>query len=89
MQKIEFYLQGDTEIHIGNLINLKIPVSKDVQDGEVINETYSGYWLVWKVAHLFSIRDNNYQTHLCLTRNGINGKTIEGLVKTDKGKEIL
>lgn len=88
VQKIEFYIQGDNEIHIGDLINLKIPVSKSVRDGEVINETYSGYWLVWKVAHLFTTKDSSYHTHLFLTRNGINGKKIEGLVKTDKGKEI-
>ena len=89
VQKINLYVTGDIDVHIGNLINLKIPIAKRIQDGEVINETYSGYWLVWKVAQLFSISDDNFQTHLFLTRNGINGKSVEGLVKTNKGKEIL
>ena len=89
VQKINLYVTGDTDIHIGNLINLKIPIAKRIQDGEVINDTYSGYWLVWKAAQLFSISDDNFQTHLFLTRNGINGKSVEGLVKTNKGKEIL
>jgi len=88
VQKIDLYINGDTDIHIGNLINLKIPIAKRVRSGEIINETYSGYWLVWKVAHLFSIGDDNFQTHLFLTRNGINSKEVKGLVKTNKGKDI-
>lgn len=88
VQKISLYTSGDVDIHIGNLINLKIPIAQRAQNGNIINETYSGYWLVWKVAQLFSIGDDNFQTHLFLTRNGINGKEIDGLVKTNKGKDI-
>jgi len=90
VQKINLYVDGDIEVHIGDLINLKIPIAKRIQqDGEIINDTYSGYWLVWKIAHLFSFGDDNYQSHLFLTRNGINGKEITGLVKTNKGKELV
>jgi len=89
VQNVEIYISGDSDLHVGDLINLHIPVSKKVIDNSVINEVYSGYWMIWKAAHLFDIDGGLYTSQLSLTRNGINGKYIDGLVKTNKGKELI
>lgn len=89
VQNVDMYINGDIDLHIGDLVNIRIPVSKKLKESSVINDTYSGHWLIWKVGHIFDIDSNNFITQLFLTRNGINGKDLTGLVKTSIGKKVI
>jgi len=88
VQKIDIFVGGDTTLNIGDIVDLNIPVPEIIRVDVTKNEMYSGRWLVWKIAHLFDGEKGDYYTHLFLTRNGINGKRIKGLIKTDTGKQL-
>jgi hypothetical protein len=89
VHKTEIQVVGDQKLQLGDIINLRIPNSgaKQQQD-TLLNEMYSGYWFIWKVAHLIDGNNRKYITHLFLMRNGINGLNVKGLVKTSTGKDI-
>lgn len=88
VNKVEIYVSGNNDLVIGDVINLIVPTSNFKKQETIVNELYSGYWLVWKIAHLFDIEDDKYTTHLFLMRSGMNGLSIKGLVKTSTGKNL-
>ena len=88
VHKIELFVVGDSDLHVGDIIETVVPVPKKVQESALINDVFSGNWLIWKVAHLFDSDSGEYTSHLFLSRNGINGKDLVGLTKTNKGKVV-
>lgn len=86
IQKVTIKMAGDAEIHIGDVINIIIPSSEF--SSTLLNEKYSGYWLVGEVLHDIDFDAKTFQSNLILIRAGINGTKLEGLIKTTKGKQI-
>jgi len=88
VHKTEIFVKGNINLSVGSIINLKISYYSSSLGKSGINETYSGYWLIWKIAHLFDSDSKSFDSHLFLSRNGVNGIDVKGLVKTTKGKEL-
>ena len=88
VNKIEFLMEGNTDFNIGDIVSLRIPISDGLKKESILNETYSGHWMIWKLAHLFDGDGRNYHTQVFAMRNGINGVGIRGLVRTVAGKNI-
>lgn len=86
VQKMNVTIYGDPLIHIGDIINLIIHPNGD--NSKIINEYYSGYWMISKVTHDIDFKNHQYITRLELSRSGINGKGITGLVKSQAGKKV-
>jgi hypothetical protein len=88
-QKIEIQISGDVDVHVGDVIELLI-LSGQYTAEYIINEKYSGYWMINKVTHDVLFDSKEFKTYLTLTRNGYNGveKDLKGFVKTTTGKKI-
>jgi len=86
IQKITVNTQGDIGIHVADIIDIIIPSSE--YSKTVVNEKYSGRWMVGKVLHNIDFDNKSFQSNLTLIRAGINGTELKGLVKTKKGKQI-
>lgn len=88
VNSVDIIIEGDIDFHAGQLIDLRVPTLEYHKQEMVINELYSGYWLIWKVAHVVDVAGANFTTHLYLTRSGINGVDVTGLVQTVTGKVL-
>lgn len=87
VQTIDITISGDIDLHVGDILNIIILSDKESSDKNV-NDWYSGYWMIGKLAHNISFENNVFTTHLTLIRSGINGLDIDGLVKSKAGKVI-
>lgn len=83
-QSIEIPIEGNYEIHVGDKVDIFIPPSQFSE--QVVNEYYSGEWLVKKVEHEVSLKDRSFITRLTLIRAGLNGVSLDGYVTSLKGK---
>lgn len=90
IHQMSISVNGDPETHIGDIIELEIPVSRNFDENEdaFVNSQYSGYWMVWKAVQQFDVSRRMYLTKLYLSRSGINGLSILGLVQTPVGKSV-
>lgn len=90
VHQMSIYVSGDPDAHIGDIIELDIPVAKNFDPAEdgFINQQYSGYWMIWKVVQEFDIHQRRYLSKLYLSRSGLNGLSILGLVQTPIGKSV-
>lgn len=86
IQKITITTKGDIDLHIGDTVNIVIPSSEFSKT--LVNEKYSGYWLVGEVLHNIDFTNKMFESNLTLIRAGINGTELKGLVKTSKGKVV-
>lgn len=89
VHKIQIHVDGDNTYNVADIINLVILAPKKGSSTQTtINTSYSGYWMIWKVAHLLDNTARNYTTQLFLMRSGINSINDKNLVKTMTGKEL-
>lgn len=72
VQSIDIVLNGRTDIAIGEVVTLKLPVSIDSDTFESTNHIYGGKWLVSRLGHQINIPKKDYSILCKLTRNGIN-----------------
>jgi len=86
VQKITIVVEGDVNLHIGDIVSLLIPNTEF--SNEIVNENYSGYWMISRIAHQFQFDNNQFLSHISLSRAGINGVNKKGLVKTQTGKVL-
>lgn len=86
--KIEISLNGRNDIKIGDKIDLIIPVSRQMItfSESIINEQYSGYWIVWKISHIFDLKTNKYITKAYMFRDGVNNLDTKDFLTTSTGK---
>lgn len=87
VQSLEITISGDIDLHVGDVINLIIPTDSE-SSNKHINDWYSGYWMIGKLAHNITFENNVFSTYLTLIRSGINGIDVNGLVKSKAGKVI-
>jgi len=87
MQRMKVEINGTPFVSIGDIIEVIIPTPVD-SSKIPYSEMYSGYYMVSEVEHLITTRtqSTNYTTALTLSRQGIDGKSIKGLVKSKVGK---
>jgi len=78
---------GAPNIHIGDLVEVIIPV---MSEGQVdpINTTYSGFYLVAGVDHNVSFTNSSYISTITLSRHGFDGKNLDGYVNSRRGKFV-
>lgn len=90
MVQSEIIVQGRNDIHVGDVIELVIPVSREMQklSNSVINQMYSGYWIVWKVSNIFDIKNEKYITKIFMMSDGVNNMDSPEFIETSKGKHI-
>lgn len=86
--KANIIIKGDMNLHIGDVISLEIPPSQFATRKAVINEKYSGTWLIQKVDHDLDFDTKVFSSRLTLVRTGMNGTRLKGFTKTTKGKVI-
>lgn len=84
--KISITMDGNTEISIGQLVELIFPTPFNSFSQTPYSEVYSGFYVVGGVDHKFDMSVNTYVTTLNLIRNGFNGKFLSGYSKTKLGK---
>jgi len=80
-------IEGNTFLHAGDVLNMIIP-SNLAHIDNVIEEYYSGYWLIERIAHVFNMNNGKVVSNITLIRPGINSPLISGYVKSTKGKKI-
>jgi hypothetical protein len=89
VHKVQLHVEGDASYNVTDIINLIVLAPKfDTDQQTTINESYSGYWMIWKIAHLLDNTARNYITQLFLMRSGINSVNNKNFVKTLTGKDI-
>jgi len=86
IQKVSINMVGDFDLHIGDVINILIPSSEF--STTLLNEKYSGYWLIGEILQDVDFVNKTFQSNITLIRAGINGTELKGLVKTTKGKQL-
>lgn len=86
IQKITITTKGDINTHIGDIVSVVIPSSEFSKT--IINEKYSGHWLVGKILHNVDFESKTFQSTITLVRAGINGVDLKGLIKTVTGKKL-
>lgn len=85
MQDVTINLEGQTEIHCGDIVEVIIPTTEDSETP--YNEMYSGFYMVKDVQHLMTLKAaTDFVSKLTLTRNGMDAKNMKGYVKSKKGK---
>lgn len=85
-QKMDIEINGNTDIHVGDIISLVMVPSQ--YSKLQINERYSGNWLISKITHDIDVEQKTFKTHLEVVRSGFNGVDYKGFVKTQTGKKI-
>lgn len=86
IQTIKIQTEGTPFIKIGDIVELIIPTPPDMYR-EPYNETYSGYYMVSHVEHVFRLHKRTvYANTLTLTRHGIDKKDLDGYTRSAKGK---
>ena len=77
-------VKGDISLHVGDLINVLI--GGNTNNGQIVNEIYSGDWLISELQHDIDFKEKTFTTTLTLNRSGINGVRVKGLTRSSKGK---
>jgi hypothetical protein len=62
-QKIKILVNGDSRIHVGDLINLSIPI-----EGYPYKKRFSGRWMIYKIERVLTL--NKHSMFLYLMRDG-------------------
>lgn len=86
IMSVDISIQGDMDLHMGDIINVIIPASEFSK--LTLNAVYSGYWMITKVNHRISMNTRNFVTHLTLARPGFNGTQFTNFTKTQVGRKI-
>lgn len=88
INSFEITTERAPEIHIGDMVELIIPVPPML--GSVIpqNLLYSGFYLVGGVTHVVNIAKSTVTSTIQLMREGFDGKQLEGYTKSASGKFI-
>lgn len=79
---------GDPTLHIGDVVDILLPNLNRTDKQLSVNEFYSGYWLIWKIQHIIDTKSGLFSSKLFISRSGLNGVEIDGLVRTETGKNI-
>jgi hypothetical protein len=81
--------EGCLKFEIGQLIEILIPANDRAVTSSAFSETYSGFYIVITVTHEIEFRGSGtFITKLKLTRQGFDGKTLDGFITTKNGKFI-
>jgi hypothetical protein len=86
-QSIEIAVSGQPDVHVGEIAELLI-LSGQFQDDYIVNEKYSGNWMIEKITHDILFNKKQYTMYIKLSRSGFNGVNMKGFVKTSTGKKI-
>lgn len=85
MQDITINLQGQLGMHSGDIVEVIIPSTEDSETP--YNEMYSGFYMVRDIKHMMTLnKATDFISQIKLTRNGMDGKNLEGYVKSKRGK---
>lgn len=86
VQKVKIKTEGTPFIKIGDIVEVIIPNPPDMYS-EPYNETYSGFYMVSGVEHMFRLHKRTaYSNILTLTRHGVDKKDLDGYARSSKGK---
>lgn len=77
--------QGTTDVQVGELIKIIIPVNPDFLNTQ-FNEFYSGRYVVSYKKTMCNLQTSAAETVFKFTRQGINGTAVNTLTQSKKGK---
>lgn len=88
MQDVYINLEGQLELHCGDIVEVIIPTN---EDSEVpYNEMYSGYYMIKDIKHMMALsKSTDFVSQLTLTRNGMDAKDMKGYVRSKNGRTSL
>lgn len=79
--------EGLSDIQIGEKVNVKIPVNPE-QFEVMFNEAFSGNYIVSRKRSVYNLKNNTADTVFRITRQGVNGTTVDTLVQSKVGKKV-
>ena len=85
---LEIVTEGAHQVHIGQMVEVIIPVPISIGSTVPQNIMYSGFYLVSAVRHVVNFSNSTMTSNISLMRDGYDGKELEGYVKTAKGKFV-
>lgn len=85
---LEIVTEGAHQLHIGQMVEVIIPVPISIGSNVPQNIMYSGFYLVSAVRHVVNFQSSTITSNISLMRDGYDGKDLKGYVKTAKGKFI-
>lgn len=86
--ELDITTAGSTDIKVGIMIEVLIPVPPTSDVGDIYNIMYSGFWIVSEVSHWVKFEDSSMTTHTKLIRSGHDSKQLSGFERTAGGKFI-
>lgn len=86
--ELDITTAGSTEIKVGLMLEILIPVPPTSDVGDIYNIMYSGFWIVSEVNHWVKFEDSSMTTHTKLIRSGHDSKQLGGFERTAGGKFI-
>ena len=85
MQDVFINLEGQIELHVGDIVEVIIPTTED--SNTPYNEMYSGYYMVSNIKHQMTLnKATDFVSQLTLTRNGMDAKDMKGYVRSKQGR---
>lgn len=85
MQPVTINLEGQLELHCGDIVEVIIPTADDNQ--VPFNEMYSGFYMIDDIQHMMTLnKATDFVSQIKLTRNGMDAKDMKGYVRSKKGK---
>lgn len=87
IQKVAVKVSGICDVNIGDIIEIQIPLSLE-NSRSIINEHFSGSYLVTMKQSFIDINTPKANTMYKLTRQGVNGVDVKALTKSSRGKSV-
>lgn len=88
INKISIHTEKAFGVHIGDMIELIIPVPPDIGSNVPHNVFYSGFYIVCAVSMTVDFNKSAVSTVIKLMRDGYDGKEMKGMVRSKAGKFV-
>ena len=88
MQNVIIAITGTTDIHIGELVDVLIPINPLYFEDLKYNEFYNGKYIVTGRKTVIDMQTSFARTVFSLSRQGINGIALDGLEDSSTGKVV-
>lgn len=86
--ELEITSEGSIDMRVGMMLEIIIPIPKNVGSNEPFNILYSGFWMISDVMHLVDLKKSTITTNTTLVRSGHDSKQLSGFGKTKGGKFV-
>jgi hypothetical protein len=85
MQSIDINIEGQIEMHCGDIVEVIIPTGGD---SEVpYSEMYSGFYMIREIEHAMSLsRSTDFTSRITISRHGVDSKELKGYVSSKRGR---